>query len=55
MEVRHKVVANAKSNICVRNDDKKLKCRDAKIKEYKSEISAMSKENEVLHNPLASK
>ena len=52
VEVQHKVVANAKSSMCVRNVNKKLKRRDAKIKEYKSEISAMSKENEVLHSRL---
>ena len=52
VEVQHKVVANAKPSVCVRNVNKKLKRRDAKIKEYKSEISAMSKENEVLHSRL---
>jgi len=49
VEMQHKV---AKSNICARNVNKKLKCRDDKTKEYKSEISAISKENEVLHSCL---
>jgi len=53
MEVPHKVVEGAKSKICVKNVNKKLKRRDKKIKECKSEISIMSKENQVLHSCLA--
>jgi len=53
VEVPHKVVEGAKSKICVKNVNKKLKCRDKKIKECKSEISVMSKENQVLHSRLA--
>jgi len=49
MEVQHKV---AKSNICTRNVNKKLNHIDNKIKEYKSEISAICKENELLYSHL---
>ena len=52
-EVQQKVVVSAKPKLCVRNVNKKLKCKDEKIKEFKSEVSALSKENHGLHSCLA--
>ena len=52
-EVQQKVVVTAKPKLCVRNVNKKLKRKDEKIKEFKSEVSALSKENHGLHSHLA--
>ena len=52
-EVQLKVVATAKPKLCVRNVNKKLKRKDEKINVFKSEISALSKENHGLHSRLA--
>lgn len=52
-EVQQKVVVTAKPKLCVRNVNKKLKRKDEKIKEFKSEVSALSKENHGLHSRLA--
>ena len=52
-EVQQKVVVTAKPKLCVRNFNKKVKRKDEKIKEFKSEISALSKENHRLHSRLA--
>ena len=52
-EVQQKVVVSAEPKLCVRNVNKKLKHKDEKIKEFKSEVSALSKENHELHSCLA--
>ena len=43
-----------KPSLNVRNVNKKLKCRDEKIRQYKSDIANLSKENKVLQNSLTS-
>ena len=52
-EVQQKVVVTAKPKLYVRNFNKKLKRKDEKIKKFKSEVSALSKENHRFHNRLA--
>ena len=48
------VVHPAKSSLSVRNVNKKLKCRDNKIRQYKLDVAELSKENQVLQRRLTS-
>ena len=48
------VVHPAKLSLSVRNVNKKLKRRGEKIKQYKSDIADLSKEDQVLHHRLMS-
>ena len=41
--MQQKVLLAAKPKLCVRNINKKLKLKGQKIKEFKSEVSALSK------------
>ena len=48
------VVNPAKPSLSVRNVNKKLKRRDEKIRQYKSDIADLSKENQMLQHRLTS-
>ena len=52
-EMQQKIVVTAKPKVCVRNVNKKLKRNDERIKEFKFEVFALSKENHRLHSRLA--
>ena len=52
-EVQQKVVVTVKPKLCVRNVNKKLKRKVEKIKDFKSEVSALSNENHGLYSHLA--
>ena len=52
-QMQQKIVVTAKPKVCVRNVNKKLKRNDERIKEFKFEVSALSKENHRLYSRLA--